>query len=450
LPNTELNAPHELNAATASRRIAEGTLNAETLARACVDRIASRDPTIRAWSYHDQAAVLRRARELDKQPVRGPLHGIPIAIKDVIETRDMPTGYNSPLLEGHQAGQDAPCVDTLRAAGAVIFGKTDTTEFAAAGRHAGTANPHNPAHSPGGSSSGSAAAVADHQVPLALGTQTGGSLIRPASYCGVFALKPSWGVVSREGSKLYSATFDTIGWYGRAVADLELLADVFDLNDDTKPLRHGLAGRRFAVCRPFPGDTLAASNDALTQAAEILRAAGAEIVPLDLPPAFSTLNDVHKVILFSEGRAAFLNLYRTHYEALHDDFRHRVENRDGITKAALRHAYDTAATCRIRFDEIASAFDAVLAPSAPGEATPGREPGKPLLNQIWSLLHVPCVNVPGFRGPAGMPVGVTLTGPRFTDRAMLVVAELVAAAFAAAGLDVPGRYLPENGPTMPV
>ncbi len=446
MSNTEQLAPYYMHAAAASHRIGEGTLSAEALVRSCSARIADRDTTVRAWSYHDPAAALRQARELDKQPLRGPLHGIPVAIKDVIETRDMPTCHNSPLLQGHQTGQDAPCVDTLRAAGAVILGKTNTTEFAAGGRHAGTANPYNPAHSPGGSSSGSAAAVADHQVPLALGTQTGGSLIRPASFCGIFALKPSWSQVSREGSKLYSATFDTIGWYGRAVADLELLADVFDLQDDSAPLRHGLAGRRIAVCRPFPGDTLAASNDALTRAAEILRAAGAEIVPLNLPPVFATLNDVHKVILFSEGRAAFLNFSRSRPERLHDDFHHRVENRDGITKAMLRHAYDTAATCRMQFDEIAAGFDAVLAPSAPGEAALGRDPGKPLLNQIWSLLHVPCVNVPGFRGPAGLPVGVTLTGPRFTDRALLVVADLVAAAFADAGLDVPGRSLPESIP----
>ena len=441
MPNME--PPYLLDATTAARAIADGTLSAEGLVRSCAERIAARDPAVRAWSYHDPAAALRQARELDKHLVRGPLHGIPVAIKDVIETRDMPTAHNSPLRQGHQPGQDAPCVDVLRSAGAVILGKTDTTEFAAGGRHAGTSNPYNPAHSPGGSSSGSAAAVADHQAPLALGTQTGGSLIRPASYCGVFALKPSWGAVSREGSKLYSASFDTIGWYGRSVADLELLADMFDLTDDAPPLRHGLAGRRFGICRPFPADTLPASDDALTRAADILRAAGAEIVPLALPAPFGELNDIHKTILFSEGRAAFLNLYRAHYDGLHDDFRHRVENREGITKAALRRAYDIAATCRMQFDEIASAFDAVLAPSAPGEAAPGREPGKPLLNQIWSLLHVPCVNIPGFRGPAGLPVGVTVTGPRFTDRAVLAVADQVAAAFAAAGLDVPGRRLPE-------
>jgi Asp-tRNA(Asn)/Glu-tRNA(Gln) amidotransferase A subunit family amidase len=382
--------------------------------------------------------------------------GLRVAVKDLIDMVGLPTTAGSRAVADTAlpASRDAACLAGLRAAmargEARFVGKTNLHELAygISGINAafGTpVNPLDPRRIPGGSSSGSAAAVADHQVPLALGTQTGGSLIRPASFCGVFALKPSWGVVSREGSKLYSATFDTIGWYGRTVADLELLADVFDLNDDTPPPRHGLAGRRFAVCRPFPGDTLAASNDALTRAAEILRAAGAEIVPLDLPPVFSELNDIHKVILFSEGRAAFLNLYRSRYEALHDDFRHRVENRDGITKATLRRAYDTAATCRMHFDEIASAFDAVLAPSAPGEATLGREPGQPLLNQIWSLLHVPCVNVPGFRGPAGLPVGVTLTGPRFTDRAVLVVAELVAAAFAAAGLDVPGRLLPETG-----
>ncbi len=425
--------PHLLDATTAAASIRDGRLGAEELARSCLDRIARRDPVVRAWSFLSPEVALRAARERDKEAPAGPLHGIPIAVKDVIHARGMPTTHNSSIRFDAPMPYDAPCVETLRAAGAVILGKTDTTEFAAAGRHAGARNPHDPTRSPGGSSSGSAAAVADAQVPLALGTQTGGSLLRPASFCGIFACKPSWGVVSREDSKLYSATFDTIGWYGRSVADLDLVADVYGIADDETPRAVGLGRRRIAVCSPFPELTEPASRDALERAAEVLRAAGAEVVTLALPPVFASLNDAHKTILFSEGRAAFLNLYRARHAELHDDFRHRAENRDGYTRAALRAAYDTAATCRIAFDDLAAGFDAVLAPSAPGEAMPGRHPGEAVLNQIWTLLHAPAVGVPGFRGPLGLPVGITLTGPRFTDRRVLTVAAEVAEAFAAAG-----------------
>lgn len=419
--------PHELGAAEAATMIRAGTLTAERLARACLDRIDARDPDIRAWTYVDRDHVLRQARELDRGSHRGPLHGIPIGVKDMIDTADMPTQHNSPIYAGHRPGQDAAAVATLRAAGAIILGKTDTTEFAAAGRQSWTRNPHDVARTPGGSSAGSAAAVADHQVPLALGTQTGGSTIRPASFCGIFALKPTWGAVSREGVKLYSATLDTLTWFARAIPDLDLMCDVFDIRDDAPAATPPLAGLRIAVCRtPAWPEAEPGTPEALDAAAERLAQAGATVTPLDLPPEFDALGDMQRIVMYGEGRSSFLSLARTHPHLLHDEFFHRVENRDGITHAQLTGAYDHAARCRTLFDGLAARYDAVLTPSAKGEAPPGRHPGDAVFNRMWTLLHVPCVNVPGHFGPNGMPVGVTLTAPRYHDRALLRVAATAA------------------------
>jgi len=412
--------PSILGAAAAAQAIREGRLTSEALTRACLDRIAARDPVVKAWSYIDADHALRQARELDKQAPRGKLHGVPVGIKDMIDTRDMPTQHNSPIYTGHRPGQDAACVETLRAAGAVILGKTDTTEFAAAGRPAATRNPHDQTRTAGGSSSGSAAAVADHQVPLAFGTQTGGSTIRPASFCGVPAMKPSWGAISREGLKIYSVTLDTLGIYGRKIADLDLVCDVFNLHDDAPPRPVTLATAQVALCRsPFWNSAGPGVAEAMALAADRLRAAGVTVEDLDLPESFAPLGEMQRVVMHAEGRAAFLNLVRAHGRILHDDFHSRVENRDGITRGQLLAAYDHAAVCRTAFDALAQPFDAVLTPSAPGEAPVGARPGNAVFNRMWTLLHVPCVNLNCCTGPAGMPIGVTLVSPRFTDRQLL-------------------------------
>jgi Asp-tRNA(Asn)/Glu-tRNA(Gln) amidotransferase A subunit family amidase len=425
-----------LHAWTASAIVAAthaGTLSAEAVARACLARIAERDPALRAWVHTDPARVFAAARELDKRPDKGPLYGVPIGVKDMIQTADMPTQHNSPLYAGHRPGVDAACVQTLRAAGALILGKTDTVEFAAAGRRALTRNPHDPARTPGGSSSGSAAAVADQHVPIALGTQTGGSLIRPASFCGLYALKPSWGTVSREGAKLYSLTCDTIGWYGRSAGDLSLIYDVFAPPEDEPVSTKPLSEARFALCRtPMWDQASAETQAALETAGDRLRAAGATVDAVELPPAFGGLVDAHKTILAAEGRAAFLSDYRARHDILHADFRAIVENRAQVTRSALRAAYDLAAQCRMQFDALAHEFDAVLVPSAVGEAPLGlASTGDSVFNRIWTLLHVPCINVPGCRGPNGLPVGVTLTGPRFSERALLALADAVGVSLAA-------------------
>jgi Asp-tRNA(Asn)/Glu-tRNA(Gln) amidotransferase A subunit family amidase len=418
--------PWELTACEASRAMAEGTLTCEALARSCLDRIGARDPELKAWAFVDPDQVVRQARELDKLPRRSPLHGVPIGIKDMIDTADMPTGYNSNLFVGHRPSMDAAVVATLRAAGALIIGKTETTEFAAAGRDAPTGNPTDLSRTSGGSSAGSAASVADCHVPLAIGTQTGGSTIRPASFCGVFALKPTWNLVSREGAKVYSISLDTISWFARNVADLDLLAELFALPGATAQVTT-VAGLKVGICRSAEWEHAEpASRAALLDAADRLRNSGAAVEDFDLPEMFSGLTRAHRVILHGEGRTAFLALARLHGAQLHDDFHARVENREGFTPADLVAAYDLAALCRIEFERRATDFDVVLTPSAPGEAPVGRKAGNPVLNQHWTLLHAPTVNIPNSIGPNGMPVGVTLTAPRLSDRRLLAVARAIA------------------------
>ncbi len=214
--------PNRRTAIEAAQAIAGGTMTSVELVQACLDRIHAREADIGAWTYLDDEAALAQARACDQRPAQGPLHGVPVGIKDIIDTHDMPTSYGSPIYAGHQSAGDASGVAMLRAAGAVILGKTVTTEFAmfTPGK---TANPHNPAHTPGGSSSGSAAAVADAMVPLALGSQTAGSIIRPASYCGVVGYKPTHGNFPIAGIKALAQSLDTLGGFSRSVADLALL-----------------------------------------------------------------------------------------------------------------------------------------------------------------------------------------------------------------------------------
>ncbi len=422
--------PTDLTAAEACAQLQSGALTAERLARACLERIETRDADVRAWACVDPAMVVARARELDKQTTRGPLHGLPVGIKDVILTRDMPTQHNSPLYQGHHPGVDAACVSLLRSAGAVIFGKTDTVEFASTGRRALTRNPHNLAFGPGGSSSGSAAAVADRHVPLALGTQTAGSVVRPASFCGVWGMKPTWGLVSREGAKTNAYSLDTIGWFGRSTADLALIYDVYDPEPSAiEPL--ALRGARVAVClTPVWDQASPETRKALEDGAAALRAAGAEVIDWDLPAGFGDLPELQVLVMRAEARSAFLADARAHPGQLEESLQAQVDNAFGYTRADLLRAYDTAAACRAEFDRLAADFDAVLAPSAPGIAPEGlASVGDPTFNGLWTLLHVPTVNVPGFSGPHGLPVGLTVTGPRFADRRVLAAAQTIGHAF---------------------
>ena len=417
-----------LTAAEASRLMAAGELGSEQLTRALLARIAERDPLIRAWSWVDPDHALRQARERDREPRRGPLHGIPFGVKDVLNTRDLPTQHNSPIYENHRPGEDANCVAVLRAAGAVLLGKTETLEFASGGRKPLSRNPHNPAHTPGGSSSGSGAAVGDAMVPIALGTQTGGSTIRPASFCGTYGMKPTFGRISFEGAKHYSVHLDTIGLFGRSAQDLWLLAQAYRLVGSDPPPTGSVAGLRIGLCEtPVWNEASEDARQALHLAGRMLAAAGATLEPLVLSEPFGRLGAQQDVIMHEGGRGAFLPEYLAAGHLLHDDFRAKVENRRGFTPEQIRSAIDAVALRRIDFEREFGELDAVLTLSTSGEAPAGIvSQGLATFNRIWTAMHVPCVNVPGLRGRTGLPIGMQLVQRRYEDEKLLRVAAAVA------------------------
>jgi Asp-tRNA(Asn)/Glu-tRNA(Gln) amidotransferase A subunit family amidase len=420
--------PCFLTAAEAAAQMRERKLTSEALIRSCLERIETRDPSVKAWLYIDKAQAIAVARELDKRPPMGPLHGLPVGVKDMIDTADMPTTYNSPVFQNHRPARDAACVAVARLSGAVILGKTDTVEFAAAGRRAATRNPKNFAHTPGGSSSGSGAAVGDRQVQLAFGTQTGGSHIRPASFNGIYALKPTWGAVSREGAKQYSNMLDTIGWYGRSVDDLALVASAFRLHGVGETAVPEASALRVACCRtPFWEKIEPAGEKAFEVACDRLSKAGVELIELTLPKPFGGMFEAQNTIMMGEGRASFLDVALEFGERLHQDFHDRVNNKLEITPAAMVAAYDLAAACRRDFEALYAGFDVVLAPASPGEAPEGiQNTGNHVFNAMWTLLHVPCLGVPCTTGPKGLPVGVQIVAPRHGDARLLAMAAALA------------------------
>ena len=378
-----------LSASELAPRLRQRTLRVIEVAEACLARIAARDEEVRAWSFLRPEHVRAEAHRLDAAAVRGPLHGIPIGIKDVILTKDMPTQYNSPLYDNFAPAMDAACVATLRAAGALIFGKCDTVEFAAMGRRARTRNPHDLARTPGGSSSGSAAAVADLQVPVALGTQTGGSGIRPASFCGVYAMKPTWNAVSREGSKMYSASLDTLAWYGRCVSDLGLMADVFALEDANIRAVPPLERLRIGLCRtPAWPQADVATVEALAAASAALIACGATVEEIVLPPLFDDILAVHDTVMIGEGVGAFLSEFRMFGATIAPEFRRRLHDENRYSRADLVRAYDITAQCRLVFEQIAAPFDAILTASSAVSLRPvgkfTRQRIKPVFDDVQS------------------------------------------------------------------
>lgn len=421
--------PCFLTAADAASLIATRALSCEELVRSCLGRIEARDLVVHAWLDVDPELAIRRARELDGVGAKSALHGIPFGVKDVIDTSDLTTTRNSPIYAEARAGRDAACVSVLRHSGMPMLGKADTVEFAAGGRMPRTSNPHNPAHTPGGSSSGSAAAVADGMVPIALGTQTGGSVIRPASFTGVYALKPTYGVVSLEGVRPYAPSLDTIGWFGRAARDLTMVARLFRLIGPETTQKSEVPRLKVGLCRtPVWEHAEPASREVLMAAATRLEAAGVEVSEVELPPAFNGLSEAQKVVMNGEGSASFLPEYLGAYDLLARDFRVKVEA--GIRPETRRASHKLADICRPVFDALfGERLDALLTPAARGEAPLGlHATGDSIFNALWTLLHVPCVAIPAGRGPKNLPVGVQLVGPRFGDGRLLSIAEALAPA----------------------
>lgn len=426
--------PWQMSASEASPLILARKMSVEELTRSCLDRIAKRDAVVKAWNFVDPDLAVRKAKELDKVLIHaGPksrLHGIPFGVKDMIDTADMPTTNNSPIYANNQPSLDAQVVRIMKAEGAFVIGKTDTVEFAAGGRKALTRNPHDVTRTPGGSSSGSGAAVGDFQVPIAFGTQTGGSHIRPASFNGIYGIKPTHNTIAWPGSRQLSPTLDTLGWYGRSVEDLVMVAEAVRVAGIKSLPTIGLKGLRVGFARTSNWPMAEKGTiDAMARAAKLLDEAGAIVTDFELPAPFADLNAAQKIVMNGEGGVQFLADYLQHHELFHDDFRKKVENFDGITPETLLWAQDLAATCRPVFDKLFGPnLDVILTPSSCGEApfNPWETTGDAVFNSMWTLLHAPTVNIPGYIGSNGLPVGVTLAGPRLGDARLLAICKVLA------------------------
>ena len=412
---------NELTATHASSLMAHNSLSAEALARSCLGRVALREPTVGAWATIDTEHVVSQAKTRDTESRRSPLHGIPVAIKDVLDTADLPTQMGSPIYAGHCPQADASVVAQLRAAGAVIMGKTVTAEFAGMAPSS-TRNPHNPAHTPGGSSSGSGAAVADFMVPIAFGTQTGGSVQRPASYCGVFGFKPTYGRINRAGVKFAAESLDTIGWMARSLLDIALV-DAVLTDADTTPLQP-MSPNRIGLCRTYLWEKAeSATRDAIEEAVTKLRAAGIRVDEVGLPADFNGLTEAREIINDYERARALAYEWNIHRELISPQLTRSITRGYQIPHIRYVEACRYAERVRIQFDQIAKDYDALLAPCVQGEAPKGLEyAGDPSFQSLWTLLHVPTIGLPTHRGLRGLPVSIQLVGARYADSQLMRVA----------------------------
>jgi len=414
-----------LSAAEAAVSLARRELSAEQYVRAHLARIEERDGEVRAFARVAHERALDAARALDRGPPRGLLHGLPIGVKDVFDTFDMPTEGGCRIYAGHQPPNDAACIALARRAGAVVIGKTVTTELATFPPGA-TRHPMNPGHTPGGSSSGSAAAVADCMVPLATGTQTLGSIVRPAAFCGVVGYKPTYNLIPRKGVWNDADTLDTVGVFARSVPDAALfVAAMLDFRALMVPDRPAVP--RVGLCRTFQWEH--ASPDmqaALANAGRHLQAAGASVEDVALPPRYADLLAAQTCVAKWEIAHTLADEYLRNGTGLRPPLYERCSEGYKIDPADYQRALATGRQCRQMLPDAFGHCDVLLAPGAPGEAPEGLEwTGDPLFNQIWTFLHVPCVAVRGGRGGHGLPLGLQVIGRLDDDSRTLEAAHWI-------------------------
>jgi Asp-tRNA(Asn)/Glu-tRNA(Gln) amidotransferase A subunit family amidase len=425
-------ALNHLTAVAAADAIRTGDITSEALVSVCIDHIKEREETVHAWVNFDADHALALAREADAAKARGetigPLHGVPIGLKDIIDTADLPTESGSRLFAGRRPAQDSTCATLLRAAGAIILGKTVTTEFALT-QARGTTNPHDPARTPGGSSSGSGAAVADMMTPLAIGSQTGGSVIRPASFCGTYGYKPTYGCLSRRGVLIISRYLDHLGLYSRSLADLALLGDVLMQHDP------GDLDMRF-----HPGCNLVdVMNEPKPDSAPRLafvKGPAWEFAEDHMPPIFEhyidslggTIKEVELGGIFDQALDAQATIMNASLWANLGDFQEQHPSQiEAETKSRVSAGRDVKATDYIHATELSDSlgkalcglfenYDALVTAAAPGEAPVGLEwTGNAAFQRIWTLTGLPTLTLPLLEGPNGMPIGVQVIGPKGRD-----------------------------------
>ena len=424
-----------LSACDARALIETGALTSCELVEACLARIDELEPSIGAWTHLDREMALQQAQAADEFRkgglALGALHGLPIGIKDIIDTADYPTERGTVLHQGRQPERDATLVALLKEAGAIILGKTVSTELAvyAPGK---TRNPHNPEHTPGGSSSGSAAAVACAMVPLSVGTQTNGSVIRPAAYCGVYGYKPSFGRISRHGVLEQSPPLDTIGVFARSLPDLALLADVlmrFDAQDSVmKPVAPPRivdlmatevpVNPHFAFIRSSVWEQVeAVTKDALRELIEATNETQPKTIDIvDMPESFDALHEDHRRVMEADLARSFADEYRRGKEQLSDVLRDMIERGQQVSDADYQQALARMQDYNAFLSEVFEDYDAILTPATPGPAPAGIEAtGSPVMNTIWTFCGTPAINLPILQNPEGLPMGVQVIGERNDD-----------------------------------
>jgi Asp-tRNA(Asn)/Glu-tRNA(Gln) amidotransferase A subunit family amidase len=421
--------PYELTACDALQLMSAGKLSTVELLTSCLKRIDALEDTIGAWTYIDRDGAIARAKAIDDDGGAGALRGIPIGVKDVIDTADMPTAYGSPIFDGWRPRTDAACVAVARHEGAVVVGKTVTQAFAC-GTTVKTANPLNVMHTSGGSSSGSVAAVAAKMVPLAFGTQSASSLIRPASYTGLVGMRPSMGLLSVAGFKYFNGSFDTIGLLGRSVDDVELLwASQLGaaFTRGTRPARP----LKIGVCRPpWLDQASPAAHEAVDRAERAFAQAGATVSEIVLPESYAGLVEVHSKTQEFEAARSYAHEYRHNRDQLDVRVRGILDRGYEIPVEAYIELLARAQAARAAFPSVIGDFDCIVTAAAPDEAPKGWHAlgdkfdfmGDTSQSRAWTLLHVPQVTVPCHRGLNGLPIGIQLITRYGADRALLHMA----------------------------
>jgi amidase len=417
----KLSPLNELTATEAAAAIAQGRASCEALARACLERFAAREPEVRAWAHLDRERVIEQARALDRGARRGPLHGVPFGVKDIIDTCDCPTEYGTVIHKGHLPAKDAACVALSRRAGGLLMGKTVTTEFANV-TPGPTRNPLDLSRTPGGSSSGSGAAVADYHVPLALGTQTTGSTTRPASFCGLFGYRPTFGDLRMAGVMEASGSLDTLGILARSIEDVALYRDAL-LGVEPEPVPRDVSAPRIGFCRPYFWERLEPATQALLEdAARRLARAGAAVEEVVLAGSdYEGLEEAHRWISGFEMSRNLAWEIDNHWERISKAFR-EGRLKDGLACSYARYSEmrGRVEQCRQLLAPVLARYDVLLAPAAAGEAPAGMHPvPHPYVYMIWTTMHVPSITLPVFRGPNGLPIGAQLVGRRYEDRRLL-------------------------------
>jgi Asp-tRNA(Asn)/Glu-tRNA(Gln) amidotransferase A subunit family amidase len=423
-----------LTASDAAARLKAGDITSEALVRDCLARIVAREPDVHAWDYLDPDHAIEQAKALDATPRRSALHGVPVAIKDIFDTEDMPTAHGFPPYEGDRPARDSSCVAALRAAGLVIMGKTVTTQFACPVPRQ-TLNPHDPARTPGVSSSGSAAAVADFMVPLANGSQTGGSVIGPAANCGVYGYKASLDGIDRGGFRHCKPSIDTIGLFARTVDDLILLRAVQtgvetpEAVERTQPVRIG-------IVRTDDWDSIQpCMRAAVDRAADLLGRAGAMVRDVTLPKRFTDIVPDFSIVNGWESSITLASEIRDHLDSFNAHNTKRVAFVRLLTAEDYQRAGRNLDAARAEMDELFADYDVFISPSLPGEAPVGLGQVRGAnFARLWTQMHTPAVNLPLFSGPNDMPVCFQVIGPKGTDDATLAFANWIDARLREAGL----------------